>query len=579
MKKKNNTENKLDPMVKFVVEQFEYYEREHRDLFEKKKKLIDYWNNKPPARDEDWQNAVVVPITVEAEQTITPRLFNALFPNTAPIEVQVEGHADRGHANIIKSTIQHFFRVANVQGHAYSAIAQTVLLGTGYIEMGMWLARLGNRPDGTVYLAESRPKAEFIDFFEMYPHPSKKELDDGLPIIRRQEIDAETLKRYADITPIKNLKEALESDFPKEAGVKPSGTINRRYEILHYWGTWDKEYEQNIDNKTVKVKKAVPHWIIVVNRKVLIRGDVNPYNHQLPPYCRLKMFPDQKPSWYGIGIGDIGAPTQERLNKMVNQRLDNVDLVLQKQCAYNANDPYINKKKLSVAKPGQKHAVADVNNSIKWIDTPDVTSSSFKEEEIAKADFRQSTGASAPIVPTGEQHRTAMGISMLQSAAGVRFLPVLRVMEQDLITRGAMFFLTNLQQFMSQPEWIQLTSDDGKKVPWLVTPENIMRKADFIPTGVSEAQNREMEVSQLLRFKEITQDDPTVNRQEINRRIASLMGFKDIDKLLTDITRPEGGGALSAQKQLLIQQRLQEGATPAQIKQEILGPPPQPGVE
>jgi hypothetical protein len=44
--------------------------------------------------------------------------------------------------------------------------------------------------------------------------------------------------------------------------------------------------------------------------------------------------------------------------------------------------------------------------------------------------------------------------------------------------------------------------------------------------------NKEVQIGQLLRFKEVTQQDPTVNRSEINKRIGQLMGFKDLDKLL-----------------------------------------------
>ena len=69
--------------------------------------------------------------------------------------------------------------------------------------------------------------------------------------------------------------------------------------------------------------------------------------------------------------------------------------------------------------------------------------------------------------------------------------------------------------------------------------------------------------------------DPTVNRAEINKRIAELMGFKDIDKLLTPPGPISGApGALPSNTQQVIQQRLAEGATPDQIKNELIGAPP-----
>jgi len=169
------------------------------------------------------------------------------------------------------------------------------------------------------------------------------------------------------------------------------------------------------------------------------------------------------------------------------------------------------------------------------------------------------------------QHRTAMGINLLQGAAGMRFKPVLRRMEIDFIQSLAQMFLSDLQQFMTFPEWIKMTSNDGKSVPVELTPEMIQGKVQFIPTGVSEAVNRELQVGQLLRFKELTMDDPTVNRREINKRIAELMGFKELDKILAPVEEIEQAGPVSPDDQEMINQRVTEGAGEEQIMEELMG--------
>ncbi len=70
--------------------------------------------------------------------------------------------------------------------------------------------------------------------------------------------------------------------------------------------------------------------------------------------------------------------------------------------------------------------------------------------------------------------------------------------------------------------------------------------------------------------------DPTVNRAEINKRIAEFMGFKDIAKLLAPPQQPRQQGGMGQEEQMQIQQRLAEGASPEQIKAELLGNPPMP---
>jgi hypothetical protein len=274
----------------------------------------------------------------------------------------------------------------------------------------------------------------------------------------------------------------------------------------------------------------------------------------------------------------IGQSTQDRVNKLVNQRLDNVDLCLNKQGVYDGNDNLLNVRQLMVSKPGKFHKVSSVQTSVSVWDFGDVTASSYKEEELAKQDFKDATGATIPLQvgsDISEQHRTAMGIQLLQGAAGERFKPVLKMMEIDGLQQIAFFYFSNLQQFMTQAQWIEVFGQDNQPVPFLLTPQALQAQVQFVPTGISETVSREMQIGQLLRFREITQNDPTVNRVVINRRIAELFGFKDLQELFVQQQPTEPGGLPQAQQQM-IRQRLAEGASPDQIKEELLGPPPSP---
>ena len=568
-----------DVMVDYVVQEFQRYEGYHSKRFDDAEDIVDMWNNKAPGKRESYHNAINVPLMVEGEQTITPRLFTALFPSDAPLDVHAEGDAPEEQAINIKGIIQHYFRVSDIIGECYPALTQCTLLGTGYVEGGSWLVKKGWQADkdGNRYFVpiESRPDCTFVDFFEMFPHPAKRRMDDPLPIIRRRFIDAETLKKLAKDSRFdsQKLQQALDTSNPVPTTSKYNDPKHKEYEVLDYWGPWDEVYSEGDE---VKTRQAVPYWIIVINREIKLRGIANPYNHQSPPFCKIKLFEDPKPSWFGVGIGPIGKPTQERINKIVNQRLDNVDLVLNRQGCYNAHDTEINTKKLGSSKPGQWHRVSDTVSSLRWMEVPDVTSSSYKEEELAKNDFREATGAVANLMPEiGSEHRTAMGIQLLQGAAGMRFRPVLRKMETDLIQRMAMFFFSNLKQFMTQAEWVRITGKNGDVKPIKITPEQIQAKVFFIPTGISETLNKETMVGQLLRFKEVTANDPTVNRQEINKRIAELMGFKDLQKLMTP-SAPQQQGGISGDEQQKIQQMVTEGVDPRVIKEQILGTRPQP---
>jgi hypothetical protein len=580
-------EDRDSKIVKYVVSEFERYEAHWADHFKEMEKIYDNWIGIPPKKELDWSNNVHVPLTFEGEQTLTPRIVTALFSNEAPIDVQVEGDSDPEQGSKIKHLLQHVFRVAEVQSESFPSLTQNTLFGTGYCYAGGWLVKRGWQMDseGKRYytIIESRPDFKHVDLFELFPHPDKLEVGDNKPLIRRQFMDAETFKSMVEnpFFKFENMDEAIKSDITNSTIAGVSHYQPRKgevYELLTYWGPFDDEI--TLEEKQV-TRKAVPYQIMVINRKIKIRCVPNPYNHQKEPFVRMKFFIDAKPSWFGVGVGKVGLASQERVNKIVNQRLDNVDLVMNKQGFYNGNDPLINVKKLQQSTPGLWRKVSDTVNSIRWMETPDVTQSSYVEEEKAKADFREVTGATVQLMPSdqvGDQHRTAMGIQLLQGAAGMRFRPVLRKLETDFIQATAMFFFSNLNQFMSADEWVQVTGENGESKPVRITPEDIQAKVYFIPTGLSETVNKETQVGQLLRFKEVTVNDPTINRAEINKRIAELMGFKDSQKLLVPQAPPgasASGGGLTSEQQNMIMRRMKEGASEDQIAEEVLGAPPQ----
>ena len=130
----NNPSDK-DPMVVFVEKEFERFEKAHKDRFEEAKEIIEQWENKPPQKSYDWMNAVHVPITFASEQTITPRVFAAIFPTDTPIDVVVYGDQTTEEQGIkIKTALQHNFKQANVQNECLTPLTQNTLLGTGYVE-------------------------------------------------------------------------------------------------------------------------------------------------------------------------------------------------------------------------------------------------------------------------------------------------------------------------------------------------------------------------------------------------------------------------------------------------------------
>jgi len=124
----------VDAMTTFVVNEFERYEKFHMERYENAAKVIKQWNNVPPPKTLDWMNQVHCPITFASEQTVTPRIFAALFPNEAPLDIKVYGKATEQQGILIRDTLKHYYRIADVQGECLPSLTQNTLIGTGYVE-------------------------------------------------------------------------------------------------------------------------------------------------------------------------------------------------------------------------------------------------------------------------------------------------------------------------------------------------------------------------------------------------------------------------------------------------------------
>ena len=89
--------------VEFVVKEFQRYEKFHDERYSNYRKYLDLWKGKLAAKQYDHLNNVHVPMMIEAEQTITPRIFTALFPTDAPVDCQVEGDTPSEAGVIVKN--------------------------------------------------------------------------------------------------------------------------------------------------------------------------------------------------------------------------------------------------------------------------------------------------------------------------------------------------------------------------------------------------------------------------------------------------------------------------------------------
>lgn len=154
--------------------------------------------------------------------------------------------------------------------------------------------------------------------------------------------------------------------------------------VREYWGRFSP------DGKPSNEKEYV---ITIVNDAKVIRLEENPYITDdnpmgLRPF-ELFVDSDQPNELYGVGEIEPTETLQIGVNKVRNQRLDNVDFVMNRMWIYD-RAMGINPRDL-ISRPGHVIGSDDIEG-LKAVETPDVTSSAFAEEDRYLRDFQMATG-------------------------------------------------------------------------------------------------------------------------------------------------------------------------------------------
>ena len=119
-----------------------------------------------------------------------------------------------------------------------------------------------------------------------------------------------------------------------------------------------------------------------------------------------------------VGLNELLSTLQEEANDINNQRRDNVALVLNKRyfAKRTANVDY---KSLTRNVPGSVTLVDDINSDVKWDNPPEVTGSSYQEQDRVSLDFDELAGSFSPgsVQSNRAMSETVGGMNLLASDA------------------------------------------------------------------------------------------------------------------------------------------------------------------
>ena len=281
-------------------------------------------------------------------------------------------------------------------------------------------------------------------------------------------------------------------------------------------------------------------------------------------------------------VSELSKGLQDEANEIVNQRLDNVKLVLNKRWLVNRGKN-VDIPSLVRNVPGGVTMADDVKNDIQEVNWPDVTASSYQEQDRINADMDELLGnfsaSSIMTNPDIANNAPARSMQMLSAPAGmlVEYLirtyvetfiePVLRLLvlcEQKYETDEVVMAIAVENSQMFQRYGLDRMTDELLNQELTLTvnvgmgatdPQSKLQKLVF---GVQSYGNI------------VKMAVPGLNVDEIGKQIFGFMGYQDGKRFMT-VDDPQ---KLQLQEQLKqaqgiiqqLQQKVQEKQTGHQVK-------------
>lgn len=542
---------------------------QRRDLWHSYYKLYRGYIDEP---SYPWQSTVFVPQTYSTVETIVPRILDAIFAEQRPVGVEPFGAEDVLNAEIIEELLNYQIKRIGLRPFV-STIKDCVMYGTGIIKVGWRVDEkviTAKKDDVNQYILTGSPtKTEKdvvkvydgpelipVDLFEFFPDPEAVDIEDARYIIERFYKPRKYLKELEKQGIYKNI-----DDIPQQ-GANLKERDERQANINFHNPINNNEME---DNDVIELLEL---WtdervITLANKHTIIRNEINPYWDGVKPYVKMVLVPVQN-EFYGIGAIEPMQYLQHELNDKRNQRLDNVNMSMNRMWMWNTSYHLPNGTASLISRP---HGIIpvegmvgdDVRRALRPLDIPDVTQSSYVEEDIIKRDIQIATGVNdyfaGNSAPDSRLNKTATGISLTLAQAQARFKYSIDLISESFKKIIEKIFARD-KQFLPDDYVIRLFGEAGY-VFKEIGIDNLYGSFDFTINIGNALIPKQIEQDQLLQLVQMLAPQG-YDIEPLLMRFAQNYGVKDIasvkklpptpqEQAETELTQAQAQAALTGE--------------------------------
>lgn len=412
-------------------------------------------------------------------------------------------------------------------------------------------------------ITEDRPSYKLLPIMNCYIDPTADNLQDAPSFI---------VETWVEVGDLKKLKERYgwEKNFDEVTGVKlitqdanKGGTDLLRYQqmgvtqkqmqipmvkLVWRWGkirlSWETkkkaDYNTWVEGITVVMEDGSNDDDEAMAPS-LVDTRVNPFKHGKRPFeeCWYVKIPGR---WYGLGVGEMLLDKQSYLNRVINQRVDNNE-ILQNRMYKARRGAGLDNKSIAAA-PGKVVTVQNMDD-LQVLETGNADASSYSDEQNIMLWIERLTHIKDAAGNPGSATEAQINESLAND-----FFAIVRRNINDYLKRVVWHFIQLDRQFIDKKVVVRIVGepsefkdyDELRGVPPNITGQmgnmRFMEVPDIseidgeydieVDIDNSVPMNKALQLQSLEKLLSMASQDPNsgVNRSEVYKEWAQLAGLK-----------------------------------------------------
>jgi hypothetical protein len=526
------------------------------------------------AKKEDWQSRVFVGITASHRETIHSHLFKTMAGINPPLEIKSRFNLgevdqskniqaimlremDKASWSVVFDASMHdadtfgsgFIRVSWKSETAVRKLKKPVKEGfnDNLNPMGMvgyaMRAATGKLKDVAYEEAEEEVivyrglSLKHYSIWDIFPDPKALQIP-GTTIACRYPITyGEIVKGVADgyylpeaVDKLANFEETekypegedvVQSAREVSDNYAPKTDYAKKLDCYEIFGKFPEKWIKTIMGEEVTEGERLISGRVIFHKNCLVAVEINDEYDGEPPIYKLDYYPLNN-SFYGRGVPEMLLDSQAVINEIVNQRLDNGAMVLNKsfgvleKALVNPKQDLVSKPGMMIRLDGNKVPNGDIRNAImefKIEDTP--LRAGFSEVNEAERWAQERTSANRVTLGTAglvkDANQTLGGQQILRESAGEKFAYIGMRMEIDFLKKFFHGIWKTIYKNMTPQDIEDSIGPDKLNTFIPITPEEIERDYIYMPLGVFTMENKAMRQARLLEIRQAFMGAPWVN--------------------------------------------------------------------